>query len=249
MGHHEVGRLDAGRDAHATLHQAPLGQVPEDRAERRGQLGIHLVRDELDQLRRPLASSDHLDRGAAQDAGAGSRIQHAQPVTRCLDPLGHEVGGAHGRQVETVPLAMLVRFRGGISLADAVRVHRGSLAGFGVWNGLRGRRSRDAGRLHATCRCRRDSCHEAPPVSGDAVNASSAATLQRPTETVPTPRAKITRISVPGQAAGPPAGATPPFSAATAASHASTIRLDASQSPPSTTRVTPVTNEARSEQR
>ena len=86
---------------------ASIGQVAQHCAQRAAQVGIVLVGGQLDAGRRLLAGDKALHRGAAQDAGAGRRVQQPQRFAGNLDLRRHEIRHRHWRQVQSVRLAVL----------------------------------------------------------------------------------------------------------------------------------------------
>ena len=102
----------------------PLPEIAEDCLQRAHEIEVYFVGDQLDHRRGLVPCGKRFYRRATEGAGAGSGIQNPKLATGDLDLRRHEVGGRHGRQVETMLLAVRLGPGGDVVLADAVRVLR-----------------------------------------------------------------------------------------------------------------------------
>ena len=90
-----------------TTAAAPIRQVRQHGAQGAKQVRIVLVGGQLNAGRRLPAGGEALHRSAAQNAGAGRRVQQPQRLAGDLDLRRHEVRHWHWRQVQPMRLAVL----------------------------------------------------------------------------------------------------------------------------------------------
>ena len=127
VGQYEVRGLQAHGEHYAAT-TAPVGEVVENRSQRRDQVSIDLMGDQFDGVRLRVPGNQGLHGRATENAGPGGGVEDPEVSPARLDSPGHELGNGNRCKKEAVLLAVSIGLACGVPFTDVVGVDHRSLA-------------------------------------------------------------------------------------------------------------------------